>query len=100
MLSAMGQMILGLALMIIGVRNFRDVESMRRRLNVAKAHRPIYARIMGTGLGLMGVGIALNGVFRMMVYPDMAFYILAVCGGIGLICVLLAQIRYHKGLSK
>ena len=101
-------MILGTLVIAIGVLNMKgDIRSLHKyhRHRVAPEDVRAYGRLIGAGTLLIGVGIAVFGIFS-FIAKLASVVLLAVAGGallgvgvvVGLIITVIAMIKYNKGI--
>ena len=94
-------LLLGVALIVISVQNFKGNISTVKRYNrrkVSEADAPKYGKAMGLGTLIMGASIVLTAVLQMIFDREPIFYVLAAGVLLGLAVMICAQFKYNKGI--
>lgn len=92
---------LGVIITILGIFNYKgNIGSVHwyNRRNVTKENAPKYAKLIGMGTIIMGIGLVLSSIFQVIFKMEELSYIVIGSIVIGFSFILYAQIKYNRGL--
>lgn len=99
---------LGLFIVVLGILNFKgNINSIHyyHRKRVTEENKGIFAKLMGVGTILCGVGVVAFGVFSYIsettngpLYTAIGSWCVIVCLVVGLLISFYAMIKYNKGI--
>jgi len=95
------QIIIGLALIIMGIFNFKGNISMLHsyhRKRVKKENIIPYGKKVGTGIIIIGISIIIAGLFTILNYTNISNVILIIGLISGTIIIFYAMFKYNKGI--
>lgn len=94
-------MIIGVAIVFLGIVNFRgNISTIHwyNRRNVSKEYAEKYGKLMGIGTIIIGSGMIITGLLQLIFNLEDLYYILAVCLIAGIIIMIYSQFKYNKGI--
>ena len=68
------------------------------RWKVSKEDIPAFAKVMGIGIMIMGICIALTAILQMFFEREVFWWITVIGVVAGLICLIYGLMKYNKGI--
>ena len=95
------QIVIGFALIVIGILNIKGNVSMLHSYHTKRVKDEDilpFGKRVGTGSIIVGISIVLAGLVSILNYEIISNVIIGVGLGIGLIIIFSAMIKYNKGI--
>ena len=93
--------VIGIAITLLGIFNYKgNISSIHwyNRRKVSKENSYKYARLIGIGTIIIGIGIVISSILQSIFNIEEISYIVIGSIAIGLIFIIFAQIKYNKGI--
>lgn len=101
MLKIITLLLLGIAMICIGINNIKgNISSIHwyNRKNLKESDIPKYGKCVGLGSVIIGISLAISALLEMIFKSNIYDYIITVGCLIGVIVILYGQIKYNKGI--